>query len=126
MYDCVNELKRVLKEVERDEKELNNNLSNFDKEITDILHQIEFGGYNASQGAVLTKSLREVLRKRREVKDRNILVNKMRDKIGSAIKSAEDTNKYLERRTYKPRTDILKNTIGTTGKIKSKSSAKVV
>ena len=126
MYDCVSELKRVLKEVERDEKELNNNLSNFDKEITDILHQIEFGGYNASQGAVLTKSLREVLRKRREVKDRNILVNKMRDKISSAIKSAEDTNKYLERRTYKPRTDILKNTIGTTGKIKSKSSAKVV
>lgn len=126
MYDCVSELKRVLKEVERDEKELNNNLSNFDKEITDILHQIEFGGYNASQGAVLTKSLREVLRKRREVKDRNILVNKMRDKISSAIKSAEDTNKYLERRTYKPRTDILKNTIGTTGKIKNKSGAKVV
>lgn len=126
MYDCVSELKRVLKEVERDEKELNNNLSNFDKEITDILHQIEFGGYNASQGAVLTKSLREVLRKRREVKDRNILVNKMRDKISSAIKSAEDTNKYLERRTYRPRTDILKNTIGTTGKIRNKSGAKVV
>ena len=126
MYDCVSELKRVLKEVERDEKELNNNLSNFDKEITDILHQIEFGGYNASQGAILTKSLREVLRKRREVKDRNILVNKMRGKISSAIKSAEDTNKYLERRTYKPRTDIVKNTIGTTGKIKNKSGAKVV
>lgn len=126
MYDCVSELRRVLKEVERDEKELNNSLSNFDKEITDILHQIEFGGYNASQGAILTKSLREVLRKRREVKDRNILVNKMRDKISSAIKSAEDTNKYLERRTYRPRTDVLKNTIGTTGRIKNKSGAKVV
>lgn len=126
MYDCVSELKKVLKEVERDKEELNNNLSNFDKEITDILHQIEFGGYNASQGAVLTKSLREVLRKRREVKDRNILVNKMRDKISSAIKSAEDTNKYLERRAYKPRTDVLKNAIGITRKIKNKSSAKVV
>lgn len=49
--------------------ELNEKLSNIDKEIVDIQHYIEFGNFNAYQGWVCFKILQNMLRQRRNYKN---------------------------------------------------------
>lgn len=49
--------------------ELNRELSNADKEITDIYHSIELDSFNAYQGWAYCKRLQTVLRHRRKIKN---------------------------------------------------------
>lgn len=54
---------------------LNKELSNLDKEISDVLHYIEFYKFNAAEGYKLAKLLKTITEKRRDVKNELKLIN---------------------------------------------------
>lgn len=85
--------------------ELSQEMSNIEAEITDIEHYIEFTSLNARDGYKLYRRLRELLRRRRYVKDEQRIVNTITKNQVAAepikrIIEALDTGKT---RSYKPR-----------------------
>lgn len=84
-------------------------LSNVDKEISDINHYIEFGGkFNAYQGWLAFNMLRNRLKKRRKIKDElHILMQLGECKVNSTmLAEIKDSIVSLDTRKYQPR--ILK------------------
>lgn len=86
---------------------LNEELSVYDRQITDVEHYIEFnaGKLNAYEGYQAYKLLQDVLLKRRKVKDELQMINVVRDKmsISSDIDGVNARIIELENQTYKPR-----------------------
>lgn len=66
----------LAKEAEQRKEFLNGKLSDTDKEIENVKHEIEFSqNMNACDGYREYKKMRELLRKRREIKDELFIVN---------------------------------------------------
>lgn len=90
-------------EVRKDELVLS--LSNVDKEVSDILHYIEFGKFNAYQGYLAFNMLKQRLMKRRKIKDELSILQQ----IGECQISSEKLNNIrasinsLDNRKYEPR-----------------------
>ncbi len=110
-----NQIREIIFKIEQDIKELNNNLHRLQKEQEDMLHIIETGGFNASQGYMLSKMLHDIRVQRRETKDelqtleilKNNFTNHVSDKIDKLTKlvlqiheeqiEAKNGNKYKPR-----------------------------
>lgn len=64
-----NEFENLFEKIEDEFNRLNKELSKLDKLQSDILHIIENGGYNASEGYKLCKSLTDIRQTRRLIKN---------------------------------------------------------
>lgn len=87
--------------------ELVEELSKFDRQITDIEHYVEFnaGKLNACGGYKAYKLLQDVLVQRRKIKDELEIIQVVSDRIGcpEEVATIETRVRELEARTYKPR-----------------------
>lgn len=105
----IEKLNKVACETENRRKELTVELSNIDKEISDINHYIEFGeNFNAYQGWLAFKMLKNRFIQRREIKNELHILAALGDcKIDSnLLKSIKDSAKKVDEQKYNPR--ILK------------------
>lgn len=92
-------------DAEERKEELVAQLSEVDKEITDINHYIEFGKFNAYQGWLAFSMLRSRLRRRRKIKDElRIIVELGQCKITSDMMiDINNAITELKNRKYAPR-----------------------
>lgn len=61
-------LKETLKNVTKDHRKLSDQLSKYDKEVSEIYHMIETEKFDAARGYCLSKQLQTKLRERRIIK----------------------------------------------------------
>jgi hypothetical protein len=64
----LSEIDIIVNNIKNDLKKLNNKQSEYDKEISNLYHEIETVKFNACEGFYYTKRLQELLQKRRLVK----------------------------------------------------------
>ena len=87
--------------------ELSDELSTYDRKVTDIEHYIEFnvGKLNARDGYKAYKLLQDVLVERRKVKDELQILQVVKDKMAlpEDIENIHERVKELEGRKYEPR-----------------------
>ena len=96
----------LAKEAEQRKEFLNGKLSDTDKEIENVKHEIEFSqNMNVCDGYSEYKKMRELLRKRREIKDELFIVNLILSSNLSAVSQnqIERSAKGLANRKYKYR-----------------------
>lgn len=103
--DKVSELNGLRSDASKRKEELCKQLSDVDKELSDINHYIEFCNLNAAQGYKAYKMVKERRIKRRTIKNELVIVdaileNKVRDPIIEQIKKII---RNLDDRTYTPR-----------------------
>ena len=84
---------------------LNEELSNLDKEISDVLHYIEFYKFNAAEGSKLAKLLKTITEKRRDVKNELKLINIIKTHTLNMVGDGKTTTaiKALDDQKYNPR-----------------------
>ena len=106
--DKVEEVLRLASAAETRLKELKDDLSKVDREISDVNHYIEFNKLNAYQGYVACKLLQDKLLRRRGIKD-EILVHTSMLGAKDAVETAHKAIVGLEHRVYAPRelTDLF-------------------
>ena len=103
--DKISGLNGLDKDALHRKEELLNQLSNIDKELSDLLHYIEFCNLNAAQGYTAYKMVKERRIKRRSIKNEltvveTILTKKISESIiGELMKIVTE----LDQRTYEPR-----------------------
>lgn len=85
--------------------ELNKEMSDIDKEITDIQHYIELNNLNAYQGFLAYKMLQGRLRKRRKIKNELQILSQLGIcKVDSAMLiDVQNAIRELDNKTYTPR-----------------------
>lgn len=96
----------LAKEAEQRKEFLNGKLSDTDKEIENVKHEIEFSqNMNVCDGYSEYKKMRELLRKRREIKDELFIVNLILSSNLSAVSQnqIERSAEGLANRKYKYR-----------------------
>lgn len=96
---------KFIQNSEKRKEDLVVELSDVDKEISDINHYIEFGRFNAYQGWLAFNMLKSRLKKRRKVKDElHVLTQLGECKINSAsIEKVKLSMNKLNSRKYQPR-----------------------
>lgn len=111
--DLLNSILPELQKLVTMDRKLHENLmqelSVVDTEISDILHAIEFGRFNASEGYKLAKTLQDARNKRREIKSKLEVVDSLQ-KLKNNIKKPEvnnlaqtvqaQTNRLSKRKSY--------------------------
>lgn len=104
------DLRDTVNTIRKTNNELNKELSQIDKLITDIKHEIEFGKFDVFRGYKKFKQLQEALHKRRIIKDEVELIEPLIRYTGSIEKSVDKVytavvNKELnfKNRKYTPR-----------------------
>jgi hypothetical protein len=109
-------LMSLLNQVEKECNSQVKNYSQYDLMTEDLLHRIELGTFNASEGYMLCKKLQTIRQERRIVKDeleplqslRNILqITNIKKTLHKAKSNIEKMEQTKQNRTYKPR--VLKN-----------------
>ena len=85
--------------------ELAQQLSNVDKDLVDMDHYMEFSNCNAYQGYIAYKTCREMLRKRRSIKNEMAVLDIILDKeFGEVIVDvAKKQIACMDKRKYQPR-----------------------
>ena len=103
--DKISDLNGLAKDALHRKEELVNQLSNIDKELSDLLHYIEFCNLNAAQGYTAYKMVKERRIKRRSIKNELTVVEAILNKKISESVTDEimKTVKSLDQRTYEPR-----------------------
>lgn len=101
----INTIKEVLSGSDSRQRELDEKLSNTDKEIVDIEHYIEFGKFNAYQGWMCFKMLQNLLKQRRKIKnEQQVLYLIKQCKInGDSITALSQTVSDIQNKCYTPR-----------------------
>lgn len=99
------QLKEFIVDAECRKEELINQLSEADKEITDIHHYIELGTFNAYQGWLAFSMLKQKLTKRRKIKNELRVINELGACKITSDMMADINNaiNQLENRKYSPR-----------------------
>lgn len=97
----IEEFNEYLREIKELQTKLTSQLSEYDKQQEDILHFIEFGKYNAVTMMKVTKKLRNVRIKRREVKNKLELLIPICSRIG------KNELKCANKKCYAFKTNIL-------------------
>jgi uncharacterized protein YukE len=64
----IDKLQKFIDDMISDKEALRNKLSEIDRSISELYHQIESSSFNAYQGYLFSKELQESLRKRRVIK----------------------------------------------------------
>lgn len=102
----IKQINSLLGCIEKEQKSLSNKLSNRDKQVSSLYHEIEMTSFNASRGFLLAKQLQKVLRERREIKNelaisqmisRSVNMNDLQIALGDVIKKAEEMKKKQQR-----------------------------
>lgn len=101
----INSFNDFILDMEARKDKLSRDLSNVDKEITDIQHYIEFGNFNAYQGWLAFSMLRHRLKKRRKIKNEFQILSQIGEcKINSAmVADIQAAIHKLDDRSYTPR-----------------------
>lgn len=101
----INYMKDFVLDAEVRKEELNKEMSDIDKEISDIQHYIELNNLNAYQGFLAYKMLQGRLRKRRKIKNElHVLSQLGACKVDSSmLADIQNAIKELDSRTYTPR-----------------------
>jgi len=82
------------------QKQVKEEMSCADRELSDLYHYIEFSHFNASQGYLAYRMLKDVLVHRREVKDEYTALEALNGVVETTLKTAA---KKIPARIYKPR-----------------------
>ena len=92
-------------DMEERKNKLSGDLSNIDKEITDIQHYIEFGNFNAYQGWLAFSMLRHRLKKRGKIKNEFQILSQIGEcKINSAmVNDIQAAIHKINNKSYTPR-----------------------
>lgn len=100
-----NELESIGEKIRKHRHELVAELSNVDKEITDIEHYIEFYSLSASRGYKTSKMLKDCLQRRREIKDEIELINRISVMSVGHIANGKGRNdlEKIKHKQYTPR-----------------------
>jgi len=103
--DKVSELNGLRDDATKRKEELCKQLSDVDKELSDINHYIEFCNLNAAQGYKAYKMVKEKRIKRRSIKNELVVVDTiLGKKISDSItEEIEKVIHSLDERTYTPR-----------------------
>jgi hypothetical protein len=107
LLELTNEIKQKL-------IDCNNQLSNIDVQISDVLHYIENENFNACQGFIYAKKLKELRLQRRRIKAEieplrmlNAVTSKnvqpLKCTLGNVVKKNEDLQKCIDEKKYIPR-----------------------
>lgn len=116
VYEKLLEIKEVINNAKDIRKGLYKQLSELDLEVNDIYHYIEFSECNVVDIVKMHYVLKEVLKKRRQVKDMistisflipDLVKASKNDTLKKLASFEEDENKY-----YVIRTDILSEALG--------------
>lgn len=101
----MNSFNDFIVDMEERRDKLSNELSNVDKEITDIQHYIEFGKFNAYQGWLAFSMLRHRLKKRRKIKNELQVLSQIGEcKINSSmIANIQEAIHRIDDKSYTPR-----------------------
>lgn len=101
----INSFNDFILDMEERKDKLSRDLSNVDKEITDIQHYIEFGKFNAYQGWLAFSMLQHRLKKRRKIKNEFQVLSQIGEcKINSAmVADIQAAIHKLDDKTYTPR-----------------------
>ena len=87
--------------------ELNSHMSSLDKQINDHYHVIELLELNAAELSKITKSLRHLLKKRREAKEQVIAISNFLSSTVETAKPVETSQENAEKRETKYRHEAL-------------------
>lgn len=103
--DKISELNGLINDATKRKDELNQQLSDVDKELSDIMHYIEFCNLNASQGYKAYKMVKDRRIKRRSIKNELVVVDAILDKKISdqIVGEMKKIIHSLDNRTYTPR-----------------------
>ena len=103
--DKVSELNGLRNDATKRKEELCKQLSDVDKELSDINHYIEFCNLNAAQGYKAYKMVKERRVKRRSIKNELVVVDAILEKriSDSITEEIEKVVHSLDERTYTPR-----------------------
>jgi hypothetical protein len=109
--DYTLEIKKLIFESEEKYRKLKDELSKLDLESTDILHYLEFHKINAYDGWFFANKLKDIMIKRRKIKDEleplhslmNKFVLKNKLEIVEAEKRLNDKDKEIAVRKYTPK-----------------------
>ncbi len=107
VMDWANKAEEVGEFYERAKKrktELNNELSEVDKELAALDHYTEFSNLNAAQGYKANQMRKETLIRRRKIKDEILVVDIIIKSPGETMsKGVKTFLKTMEKRTYTPK-----------------------
>ena len=101
----INTIIEVMSGFDTRQQELNNKLSEVDKEIVDVEHYIEFGKFNAYQGWMCFKMLQNLLKQRRKFKNEIQVLNLIkqyrfdRNSLTALVQTVSD----IQNKCYTPR-----------------------
>lgn len=103
--DKVSELNGLRNDATKRKEELCKQLSDVDKELSDINHYIEFCNLNAAQGYMAYKMVKERRVRRRTIKNELVVVDAILEKriSDSITEEIEKVIHSLDERTYTPR-----------------------
>lgn len=103
--DKIDTLNGLIQEATKRKQELINSLTTIDRELSDIIHYIEFCNLNAAQGYSAYKMIRERRIKRRVIKNELSVINVILDKesLDHIEDKIEKTVNGLKNHVYEPR-----------------------
>ena len=98
-------LNGLVEDANKRKTELSEQLSSVDKDLVDLDHYIEFSNCNAYQGYIAYKTCRDMLRKRRSIKNEMAVLDIILDKeFGEVIVDvAKKQIAGMDKRKYQPR-----------------------
>jgi hypothetical protein len=105
LKETINDLSSKLSTLQGNKEWLLEEESNIDKQISDVLHFLEFNSFSACEGYKLCKALKELRLKRREVKNELEIINILNTHNCNHIANG-NTNKAIsgiENKQYSPR-----------------------
>jgi len=113
LQTIINDLSNKISTLQGNKEWLLEQESNIDKQISDILHFIEFEKFSASEGFKLCKALKELRLKRRDVKNELEIIGILNSHTCNNIANGH-TNKAIsgiENKQYTPRvlTELFEN-----------------
>lgn len=100
----VESLNGLFDEANKRNEELTSELSKVDKELSDLLHYIEFAKLNAAQGYKAYKMVKERRTKRRHIKNEmDVLAVILSQNANDISKNIKNKLNEMDKRTYNPR-----------------------
>jgi len=100
-YDTLTELNDILKSIYSKRRKFVDLLEMYERQQCDILHKIEFEKFNACQGYTLSKSIKNLREKRRQVKNALKFIDKTESSKDISVIISEINN--LQNQKYSPR-----------------------
>lgn len=103
--DRIEQISDIIQGTDERKEKLSIALSDVDKEILDIHHYIEWGKFNAYQGYLAFKMLKERLERRRRIKDELWILTQLGEcKVStSTLEDMKANIANLKKRIYQPR-----------------------